>query len=229
MSTSGSSRAPAAILFDLDGTLIDTYHLYLECYRRALEPHLGYAPTDKEIIARNPVSERRFLVDWVGEKRGETCHAEVRRLYTELFDSRFEGFYPGIIEMLMAVESAGYRTGIVTGKGRAAWEWTMTYSGIGGFDVVVTEDDVHAPKPDPSGLLTAAEALGVQPADTIYIGDSTSDLKAGRNAGMRIGAALWPKTAPGEKDAFLHAIEAMTPDWIFEHPSDITRAFALWC
>jgi hypothetical protein len=46
---------------------------------------------------------------------------------------------------------------------------------------------------------------------------------------MRIGAALWPKTAPGEKDAFLHPIEAMTPDWIFEHPSDITRAFALWC
>ena len=45
---------------------------------------------------------------------------------------------------------------------------------------------------------------------------------------MRIGAALWPKTAPGEKDAFLHAIEG-TPDWIFERPSDITRAFVRWC
>ena len=224
-----SARAPAAILFDLDGTLIDTYHLYLECYRRALEPHLGYAPADKEIIARNPVSERRFLVDWIGEKRGEICHAEMRCLYVELFDSRFEGTYDGVNEMLTAVEAAGYPTGIVTGKGREAWEFTKFYGGLYEFDVVVTDDDVHAPKPDPSGLLAAAGALGVQPADTIYIGDSTSDLKAGRNAGMRIGAALWPKTAPGEKDAFLHAIEAMTPDWIFEHPSDITRAFALWC
>jgi phosphoglycolate phosphatase/pyrophosphatase PpaX len=224
-----SSRAPAAILFDLDGTLIDTYHLYLECYRRALEPHLGYAPTDKEIIARNPVSERRFLVDWIGEKRGEICHAETRRLYTELFDARFDGIYDGVVEMLMAVRAAGYPMGIVTGKGRAAWEWTTTCSGVGSFDVVVTDDDVHAPKPDPSGLLAAAAALGVEPADAIYIGDSTSDLEAGRNAGMRIGAALWPKTAPGEKDTFLHAIEGMRPDWIFEHPSDITRAFALGC
>ena len=45
-----TSSAPAAILFDLDGTLIDTYRLYLDCYRRALEPHLGYAPSDEEMI-----------------------------------------------------------------------------------------------------------------------------------------------------------------------------------
>jgi beta-phosphoglucomutase-like phosphatase (HAD superfamily) len=45
---------PAAILFDLDGTLIDTYRLYLECYRRALEPHLGYAPADEEIAPAVP-------------------------------------------------------------------------------------------------------------------------------------------------------------------------------
>ncbi|HEY7770923.1 HAD family hydrolase [Longimicrobium sp.] len=229
MTTSGISLAPAAILFDLDGTLIDTYHLYLECYRRALEPHLGYAPTDEEIIARNPVSERRFLVDWIGEKRGAACHAEMRELYGELYSLKGEGTYGGVVEMLSALKSAGYPMGIVTGKSREAWHVTQIYSDLGYFDVVITDDDVHAPKPDPSGLLAAAAALGVEPAAAIYIGDSTSDLKAGRNAGMRIGAALWPKTAPGEKDAFLHAIEGMMPEWIFEHPSDITRAFALWC
>ena len=64
-------QPPVAVLFDLDGTLIDTYRLYLECYRRALEPHLGYAPADAEIAARRPSSERRFLAEWLGEQAGE--------------------------------------------------------------------------------------------------------------------------------------------------------------
>jgi pyrophosphatase PpaX len=221
--------APAAVLFDLDGTLIDTYRLYLECYRRALEPHLGYAPTDKEIAARRPASERRFLTDWLGEQRGAACHAQVRELYAELYMTMAEGTYPGVPEMLTALETAGLRLGIVTGKGREAWEITRTCSGVGEFDVVVTDDDVHAAKPDPGGLLVAVQALGIAPEQAVYIGDSTVDMKAGRNAGMRIGAALWAKTEPGEPEAFLRKIEAMQPDWIFARPSDVTRAFAMWC
>ncbi|HEX5724842.1 MAG TPA: HAD hydrolase-like protein, partial [Longimicrobiaceae bacterium] len=56
----------AAVLFDLDGTLIDTFHLYLESYRRALEPFLGYRPTIEEFAAHRPASERRFLSGWIG-------------------------------------------------------------------------------------------------------------------------------------------------------------------
>lgn len=224
-----TAKPPRALLFDLDGTLIDTYRLYVECYRRALEPHLGHAPSDREIIARNPASERRFLAEWLGEAAGEACHAEMRRLYGELFDSMWEGWYEGAPEMLAALGAAGYPLGVVTGKGREAWEVTRARCGIGGFGVVVTDDDVSAAKPDPGGLLAAAEALGVAPAEAVYIGDSTSDLQAGRNAGMRIGAALWPKTAPGEADAFLRRIEPMQPDWIFHRPADVTRGFAAWC
>lgn len=220
---------PAAVLFDLDGTLIDTYRLYLECYRRALEPHLGYAPTDAEIAARRPASERRFLLDWIGEDAGDACHAEMRRLYGDLYPSMAEGIYGGVPEMLAALRSAGLRLGIVTGKGREAWDVTRTFSDVGPFEVVVTDDDVHAAKPDPGGLLAAAEALGIRPEQTVYIGDSTVDMKAGRNAGMRIGAALWAKTASGEAEAFVRKIEAMRPDWIFGRPSDVTRAFAMWC
>lgn len=227
--TTDRLRPPAAILFDLDGTLIDTYRLYLECYRRALEPHLGYAPTDAEIAARRPASERRFLTDWLGERRGLACHAEMTRLYAELFMTMEDGPYPGVLEMLTALDTAGLGLGIVTGKGRAAWDVTHVYSGIGSFDVVVTDDDVQAAKPHPGGLLTAAEALGIAPEEAVYIGDSTVDMKAGRNAGMRIGAALWAKTAPGEPEAFVRKIEAMQPDWIFARPSDVTRAFAMWC
>lgn len=220
---------PTAILFDLDGTLIDTWHLYLECYRRALEPHLGHVPTDTEIAARRPSSERRFLTDWLGARRGAECHAQVRRLYADLFMTMHEGTYPGVPEMLEALRTAGLRLGIVTGKGREAWDVTRIYSDVGNWDVVVTDDDVHAAKPDPAGLVAAAEGLGIAPEQAVYVGDSTVDMKAGRNAGMRIGAALWAKTAPGEAEAFVRKIEAMRPDWIFGRPSDVTRAFAMWC
>jgi HAD superfamily hydrolase (TIGR01549 family) len=225
----GKSSPPAAILFDLDGTLIDTWRLYLECYRRALEPHLGYAPTDAEIAARRPASERRFLLDWIGEDAGEACHGQMRRLYRELYPAMAEGIYEGVPEMLAGLRSAGLRLGIVTGKGREAWEVTRVNASLAAFDVVVTDDDVHAAKPDPGGLLAAADALGIAPEQAVYIGDSTVDMKAGRNAGMRIGAALWAKTAPGEAEAFVSKIEAMHPDWVFARPSDVTRAFAMWC
>jgi pyrophosphatase PpaX len=222
-------RPPAAVLFDLDGTLIDTYRLYLECYRRALEPHLGYAPTDAEIAARRPASERRFLTEWLGDARGEACHAEMRRLYGELYPTLSEGSYAGVPEMLTALRTSGVRLGIVTGKGRAAWGATRVDWDAGAFDVVVTDDDVHAAKPDPGGLLAAADALGIAPEQAVYVGDSTVDMHAGRNAGMRIGAALWAKTAPGEAEAFAAKIEALRPDWTFARPADVTRAFAMWC
>jgi pyrophosphatase PpaX len=218
-----------AVLFDLDGTLIDTYRLYLECYRRALEPHLGYAPTDTQIAARRPASERRFLSDWLGEEAGAACHAEMLRLYGELYRSMSEGAYPGVAEMLAALRAGGVRLGIVTGKGREAWDVTRAFTDVGPFEVVVTDDDVHAAKPDPGGLLAAAEALGIAPEQAVYVGDGTVDMRAGRNAGMRIGAALWAKTAPGEADDFIRRIEPLRPDWIFSRPADVTRTLALWC
>jgi pyrophosphatase PpaX len=222
-------RPPAAVLFDLDGTLIDTYRLYLECYRRALEPHLGYAPSDAEIAARRPSSERRLLTDWLGEEKGAACHAEMRRLYGELYPTMCEGTYDGVPEMLAALRASGLRLGIVTGKGREAWGATRVGWDRAAFDVVVTDDDVQAAKPDPGGLRAAARALGIAPEQAVYIGDSTVDMRAGRNAGMRIGAALWAKTAPGKADAFVAKIRELQPDWTFAHPSDVTRAFAMWC
>jgi phosphoglycolate phosphatase-like HAD superfamily hydrolase len=95
--------------------------------------------------------------------------------------------------------------------------------------VVVTEDDVQQPKPDPQGLIAAARALAVPPERIAYVGDSLSDLKAGRAAGMRVGAALWPKTEPADRGGFLAAAARLAPDWLFERPADVTRTFAGWC
>lgn len=222
-------RPPAAVLFDVDGTLIDTWRLYIESYRRALEPYLGHPPTEAEMAARHPASERRFLVDWLGPERGEACHADFRRHYAALHGALGEGVYEGVREMLAALRAAGLPLGVVTGKGRHAWEVTEEALGLGPFAVVVTDDDVRAPKPDPGGLLAAAGAMGAAPADVVYVGDSKVDLRAGKAAGMRTAGVLWPKTGPGERERFVKEAAALAPDWLFERPADLTRTFAPWC
>ncbi|HUE97229.1 MAG TPA: HAD-IA family hydrolase, partial [Longimicrobiaceae bacterium] len=183
----------SAILFDVDGTLVDTYRLYLESYRRALEPYLGYAPADEEFIARRPSSEKRFLEEWIGAERGDECHASMRRHYEELHATHFEGVYDGVREMLAGLRSTGIPLGIVTGKGRYAWDVTEAEIGLGPFDVVITDDDVPEPKPDPAGLRAAPAQLGGPAEDILSVGDSMADMAAGGAAGMRVGAALWPK------------------------------------
>ena len=220
---------PRAILFDLDGTLIDTLWLYAECFRRTLAPHLGYTPSDEEMIARGPGSERSFLLGWLGAEAGERAHAELGRHYEELHGALHEGVYDGVPEMLAALRAAGYPLGVVTGKGRHAWTVTEREMGLGEFAVVVTDDDVAAPKPDPEGLLAAARALALPPGGIVYLGDSAGDLEAARAAGMRPAAVLWPKTAEGEAERFVKKVEPLEPGWVFARPADVTRAFAKWC
>lgn len=219
----------SAILFDVDGTLVDTYRLYLESYRRALAPFLGRAPSDEEILARNPSSERRLLEGWIGAEQTAECHAALCRHYEELHGALAEGLYDGVREMLAHLRSAGLPLGVVTGKGRRAWEVTQRALDLGDFAVVVTDGEMDEPKPHPGGLLTALDALGTPAESAVYIGDSVADLRAGRAAGMRVGAALWPKTAPGERELFLEQIRELLPDWSLERPADVSRAFAPWC
>jgi pyrophosphatase PpaX len=217
------------VLFDLDGTLIDTYNLYIEAYRRALNPVLGRDPSMDDFLERRPASERHFLTEWIGEEAALDCHAEMQRHYAELHGPLCDGPYDGVREMLGALRAVGLRLGLVTGKGRGAWEVTRHAIDLGDFEVVVTEDDVRFPKPHPGGLLAAMQSLGARAERTVYVGDSPTDLEAGRAAGTFVGAALWPKTGPGERDIFLAEVARWEPDWVFDRPSDVSRIFAGWC
>lgn len=227
--TTSRLPAPDVVLFDLDGTLVDSYRLYLESYRRAVEPVIGRRPPIEEIAARAASAERHFLLEWIGEERVEECHEALCRHYTELHGALGEGPYDGVREMLAGLGSAGLLLGIVTGKGRRLWEVTEPTLPSDLFTVVVTEDDVERPKPDPEGLVAAARAIAVPPERIAYVGDSVADLKAGRAAGMRVGAALWAKTETADREGFLAAASRLAPDWLFERPADVTRTFAGWC
>lgn len=216
------------VLFDVDGTLVDTYRLYLESYRRALQPYLGYAPADEELLSHAPASERLFLRSIVDETALEECHDAMCRHYAELHGALCEGIYDGVREMLSHLRGA-LPVGVVTAKGRRAWNATAEHLDLGSFAVVVTEDDVREPKPAPEGLLLASRELAIEPDRLLYVGDSLVDLASGRAAGMRVGAALWPKTDPADRESFLRQIQGHEPDWLFERPADVSRALAPWC
>lgn len=213
---------PSAVLFDLDGTLVDSLQLYFECYRRALEPIMGRLLSVEEILAMKPRSEVRLLEACVAEERRAETLEDFYRHYAALHDELYGGLYDGVPEMLATLRAAGLRLGIVTGKSRRAWEITHDPAAFGEWDVVVVDDDVRAPKPDPHGLQIALETLGVRAEDAVYFGDTMGDVLAANAAGMPAGAALW---ARGDVDraAFAARAEAQGAR-CFATPGDVVRA-----
>ena len=204
-----------AVLWDVDGTLISTKDLYLECYRRALEPYVGKRLLDDELLALRPRSEFQLLRSQAGEAY-EACLSDFRRHYAELHHTHFGGIYDGIPETLNALRARGLRNGLVTGKSRSSWQVTLAQIELGEFDVVILDDDVAQPKPDPEGIRAALAILGVAPRHAVYIGDTGSDLEAAHAAGVAPIAAAWahpPAFLPRieKAAAAFHAAIAHTP------------------
>lgn len=189
-----------AVLFDLDGTLIDSKSLYLEAYRSAVEPYVRPELTREDIMALRPTSEIAFLRAVVKESDFDTCLEDFYQAYESLHPHRFEGVYDGIPELLRWIRDAGLQLGLVTGKSRRSWEITAAVvEALGPFDAFIFDDDVRAPKPDPHGLELAIELLGVEPGRAVYVGDTRSDMEAAAAAGLQPVAALWAFDAPGRE------------------------------
>lgn len=193
------------VLFDLDGTLIDTWRLYMEAYRLTFEEFYGRPFQHTEtltLLALRPRSETWLLQKVLGRSMSSdrregidafTCFVNH---YRRLHDSHFDGVYHGVVDMLGTLRTAGYRLGLVTGKSRAAWTITESKAALVPFDIVVTETEILQPKPDPEGILAAAAALNATHGDTIYVGDSLLDGEAAAAAGFPFWAAAWAK-GPG--------------------------------
>jgi pyrophosphatase PpaX len=207
-------------LFDFDGTLIDTWRLYLESFRRSLQPHFQRLLSDPEILAYQPVAERRLLHEIV-ERAGFSDYFEsFLSHYRSLHETHSDGLYPGAIGMVNGLRTEGYVLGIVTGKSRDAWNTTFEHSKLEPFDVVITDDDVTHPKPHPEGLVAALHAMDVEPSRAIYIGDSLLDCQAAHAANIRFGAALWSKSA-NEIGPFRKAVDALGDAYYFSDPSAV--------
>ena len=211
---------PQAIIFDLDGTLADTFPLIVAAWNAAMQKPLGRIFTPDEVIARFGIPDtamlRRELPEGVWEEPDrveaiETYHRhyEAEHLVVRPFD--------GIPALLQALHKSGLPLGLVTGKGRRTTAITLRQLGWDELlDAVVTGEDVTHQKPHPEGVLSAARQLGASPEQCVFVGDSPVDVQAGKSAGMVAVVAGW-------HSYYQERLRACQPDYWAATPNDIFR------
>lgn len=182
-----------AILFDLDGTLLNTLEDLKDSCNAALEA-CGYAPRTLDEVRRfvgNGVGLliRRALPEGAGEEEWARCLALFKAHYQNNLDNKTRP-YPGIEQALDALLARGYRIGVVSNKFDAAVKALCAHH-FPRIQVAVGEREGVRKKPAPDSALAAAQALGVRPASALYVGDSEVDIQTARNAGMDCLSVDW--------------------------------------
>jgi pyrophosphatase PpaX len=178
------------VLFDLDGTLVDTIELILCSFHHATEEVLGEPLPDEIVLADVGVPLRTQMQSFSEEHADELLR--VYREHNAVHHDDLIKEYPGVEDVLRELRARGYKLGVVTSKLSH-----MARRGLDCFDlaplvdIVIGADDVEIHKPDPHPLLTAAERLGSAAEKCVYVGDAPPDIQAARGAGMISIGALW--------------------------------------
>lgn len=191
-----------AVLFDLDGTLIDSAGLILASMRHATAEVLGEALPD-EVLMRNVGVPLHVQMAEFSEHHADELLVAYRA-HNAIVHDELLCDYPGTLVAVRRVAATGVRLGIVTSKSRPVAERGIERCGLGEpFEVLVAMEDTELHKPHPAPLLLAMERLGVRPERCAYVGDAAQDMLAARAAGVLAVAALWGVhpaervTAPG--------------------------------
>ena len=184
--------AIAAVLWDLDGVLVDSTRFHHQAYRRLLAERgraIGFEEFRGLIGLRNETILRRLL--------GDLPLEEVRRLarrkeefFRELIAGNVEAL-AGAIELARRVRGGGVPMAIVSSTPRANIDLILGSLGLtGAFNAVVGAEDAARGKPDPEGFLVAAERLGAPPAGCVVLEDAPEGIEGAKAAGMRCVAVV---------------------------------------
>lgn len=191
------------ILFDLDGTLIDSLELILASYRHTMSIHLGRVPPDDAWLSTMGMPLRVQLAHFTDSPAQNLAMFQTYVAHNQAHHERLIRLFPGMREGVVRLRDADYRLCVVTSKIRDHAIRELTIAGFDGlFDGLVTADDVQHAKPDPEPLLLGLEHIGLEARDALMVGDSVYDLEAARAAGVDSAAALW---GPFRRDQLVKA------------------------
>ncbi len=206
------------VLFDLDGTLLDSIGLILGGFREMMRVHHGSVPPDEVWLRGVGTPLARQISDLAkGPEQAEAMRVTYAAYTVEHHDIATDAF-PGVREVVRALHEEGLDLGVVTSKRRVgAFRGLRRMDLESWFGAVVAVDDVEHPKPHPQPVLQALDLLGADAASAVFIGDSTHDMESGRAAGIRTGAALW---GPFSREA----LAVYEPTWWFERPGEVLDA-----
>ena len=179
-----------AVLFDLDGTLIDTVELIRLSFRHATLQVLGRSVPDEITMAGVGRPLMRQFHEMAPGSEDELL--SVYRAFNMAHHDELAQAYPGTLATLRTLAASGTPMAVVTSKGmQAASHGLATFGLTGFFDALITVDDVERHKPDPLPLQRAAELLGMDIRYCMYVGDSPHDMQAALAADAVAVAALW--------------------------------------
>ncbi len=216
------------MLFDFDGTLVNTTPLILRSFRATWAKFFGFTLDDrtfiktfgmlihtaiKQLIELSAANGQIALPNDLNAEAEEVLHV-YRAFNLKWHDEMIEPF-PNIVEVLEELRLRHLRLGVVSSKIRKGVEHGLNLFQMAElFDVIIGAEDVDNHKPHPEPLLKAMERLEAMPRETIFIGDSTHDIVAGRAAQMLTAAATW---GPFQRED----LESLLPDYLLDEPSEI--------
>jgi pyrophosphatase PpaX len=200
---------PRAVLFDLDGTLIDSVELIVNSALYAFEKCGRPAPAAHEWLADLGLPLRTMFGRFISDDAAVDQLVAGYREYQLANHDRLVRPYDEVTATLTALRDRGCAVAVVTSKAEPLAQRGLTHVGLNGFfDVVVGLESCTRHKPDPEPVHVALDRLGVPPKDAAFVGDSPHDMAAGRAAGVTTVAALWgpftrAQLAPSEPDYYI--------------------------
>ncbi|WP_340372425.1 pyrophosphatase PpaX [Peribacillus sp. FSL E2-0218] len=201
------------LLFDLDGTLINTNELIIASFTETLNHFCpGQFKREDIIPFIGPTLTDTFTsIDPERVKEMIAFYREHNWKNHDALVTQFDGVY----ETVQTLKQAGYKLAVVTTKKRDVVEKGLRLSNLDQFfEVVVTLDDVENAKPDPEPLVKALNQLGSVPEEAIMVGDSYHDILGGKNAGTKTAGVAW--SIKGRE-----YLESHQPDYMLENMADL--------
>jgi HAD superfamily hydrolase (TIGR01509 family) len=200
-----------AVVFDQDGTLIDTFVPARHAYSVAAGRQITQAQLE-------PVAHLGAARNLLGALIGHEATDEDDDLFHRALATAVTGIapYPGIPELLAELRAAGIGTGVATNSDARSAGIVLGSHGLDALmDTIVTVDLVRAPKPNPESIQLAVRRLGVPADQVLFVGDSSADMRAAREAGTRAVVAGWGHQTP--------SIPAELIDLVADTPADVGR------
>jgi pyrophosphatase PpaX len=201
------------LLFDFDGTLLDTNELIIQTFSTVLNDHFPGKFEREDILHFIGPSLDQTFKKIAPDKVGELIRQY--RAYNHTMHDELVMEYDGVTETLRLLKARGLKMGIVSTKRKRTIEHGLNWMGAKGvFPVIISLDEVTHPKPDPEPIFLAMNQLEAAAGNTLMIGDNYHDIEGGKNAGVWTAGVSW--TAKGED-----YLASFNPDFMLRHISDL--------
>ncbi|MEP6755654.1 MAG: HAD-IA family hydrolase [Chthonomonadales bacterium] len=205
------------LLWDIDGTLIDTTELIVQALDTTFKTFMGTSLSVNGLrdLIGIPLKEQMLVLGDPAEHGVDVGEMERHCIHYYESNRQLERVIPGSIEALKRGFERGWSTALVTSKNHPEIANTLPRLGIDKYlTAVVTADDVANPKPDPESVVKALALCGAKPGEALFIGDTVHDIRAGQGAGVRTIGVLW---GAGRRES----LDLIAPDYICELPEDL--------